>query len=322
MRDYVVLAFFVGAVGVTLFRPWLGVLALAVFSYLNPHVYAWGFMTHFPVYQILVIIAFVMMFTSKERQPTPSDWRIPTFYILWLFFLLTTFNAVVQFAAWPKLILVSKIYAPFILTLLLINTRKKLFYLIATIAASFGLIGVKGGIWAFGSGFSNRVYGPPTTQFYENNAFGIALLMTIPLLILCLREVKNKWLRVVIMVAIPLCWAAALSSWSRGALLTTGVLGLVLIWHSRRKYLILPVVVIGIFLISGALPEEWYARMYTIETYQEDGSAQSRLTLWKDGFYYAIAHPLLGAGFEGWKYVTHSDWHSSYIEIMAEHGLI
>ena len=44
---------------------------------------------------------------------------------------------------------------------MLINTREKLYYLIITIAGSFGLIAVKGGIWAIMTGFSNRVYGPP-----------------------------------------------------------------------------------------------------------------------------------------------------------------
>jgi probable O-glycosylation ligase (exosortase A-associated) len=124
------------------------------------------------------------------------------------------------------------------------------------------------------------------------------------------------------MAAIPLIMAAALSSWSRGALMTLGVTVVVLMWHSKRKYLAIPLLAIGVVLATGQLPEEWFGRMHTIETYEEDSSAQSRLTTWSDGYRYALAHPLLGAGFEGWKYVTISDWHSSYIEIMAEHGFI
>jgi len=34
MRDIAVLAFFVGCIGATLWRPWLGVLCLALFSYI------------------------------------------------------------------------------------------------------------------------------------------------------------------------------------------------------------------------------------------------------------------------------------------------
>ena len=161
MRDIAVLVFLVGCIGATLWRPWLGVLCLAVFSYLNPHGFAWGFMYNAPVYLVMFIVAFLALFTTSDRQTMPRDWRIYLFYILWFYFLLTTLNARVPAAAWPKLIEVSKIYLPFVLTLLLINTREKLYYLIITIAGSFGLIAAKGGIWAIMTGFSNRIMDRP-----------------------------------------------------------------------------------------------------------------------------------------------------------------
>ena len=322
MRDLAVLAFLLCCIGATLWRPWLGVLCLAVFSYLNPQAYAWGFMWSIPAYQILFFVVFINAFAAKDRQPIIRDWRVFTFYMLWLYFLFTTANAMVQWAAWPKLIEVSKIYLPLILTLWLIDTREKLFYLIITIAGSFGLIAVKGGIWAIGSGFGHRVYGPPTTQFYENNAFAIAVLMTIPLLILWRRETTNQWIRYGLAGAIPLSFAAALSSWSRGALVTMAVLAIVLIWESKRKYLAIPLMCLGIYLALGQLPEEWFGRMNTIQNHEEDQSAAGRLSAWRDGYEYALSHPLFGAGFEGWRYVTSKDWHSSYIEMLAEHGVI
>jgi probable O-glycosylation ligase (exosortase A-associated) len=322
MRDIAVFIFLLGCMGVTLWRPWHGVLCLAVFSYLNPHAYAWGFMTRFPAYQAMFLVAFAAMIMSRDRQALPRDWRIYFFYILWFYFLITTLNALVPWYAWPKFTDVSKIYLPFILTLLLINTREKLYYLIISIAASIGLVAVKGGIWAIGSGFSHRVYGPPKTQFYENNAFAIATLMAIPLLILWRRETTNKWINYALAVAIPLCFASSLSSWSRGALVTLAVLAIVLIWESKRKYLAIPLMIIGIYLALGQLPDEWFGRMQTLQTYEEDQSARSRLDTWRDGIDYAIRNPLLGAGFEGWRTVSRRDWHSSYVEIMAEHGFI
>jgi probable O-glycosylation ligase (exosortase A-associated) len=66
--------------------------------------------------------------------------------------------------------------------------------------------------------------------------------------------------------------------------------------------------------------------METIETYQREDSAASRMETWKIGLDYAISHPVTGAGFEGWRYVTYDqtgiDWHSAYIEILAEHGFV
>jgi probable O-glycosylation ligase (exosortase A-associated) len=322
MRDLAVLAFLIGCIGISFWRPWLGVLCLAVFSYMNPHAYAWGFMTTFPAYQVLVVAVFIATLMTQDRQSIPRAWQIPAFFFLWAFFVLTTFNAVAQIPAWEKLQFVSKVYLPFLLTLILINTREKLHYLIIAIAVSFGLIAVKGGIWAVGSGFAHRVYGPMGTQFAGNNEFAVAVIMNIPLLILWLRETRNRWIRYGLMAAIPLSAAAAVSSWSRGAILTLAVTTLVLILHSKRKWIAVPLVIAAAYLGPDYLPEEWFQRMDTIQTYEEDESAMSRITIWTDGWNYALNHPLLGAGFEGWRYVTLSDWHSSYIEILAEHGFI
>ena len=323
MRDIAVLIFLIGCVVAALRQPWVGVLALAIFSYMNPHSFTWGFMRTMPVYEILFIAVALAFFTTNDRQPLPKDWRVPVFFLLWAYFFLTTLTALVPQYAWPKLEEVSKIYLPFIFTLCLINTRRKLYYLIITIAASIGLVAVKGGIWAILHGFHYRVYGPEGTQFYENNAFAVATNMAIPLIILWQRETENQWLRRGLMAAVPLCMASSLSSWSRGGLLTLAATTAFLTWNSRHRMLVtIPLLAVGIYLAAQYLPEQWYDRMYTMETYQEDASAEGRLQAWHDGIEWALQHPFTGAGFEGWRSVTQRDWHSSYVEIIAEHGFI
>ncbi len=322
MRDIAVLIWLLAAIGVTLRRPWLGVLALATLSYMNPHAFAWTFMRSFPVYMTLFVVVCFAFVISKDKAPLPRDWRIPAFVCLWVYFLFTTLNAVVPWAAWPKLVEVSKIYLPLFFTLKLIDSREKLYYLIITIAGSFGLIATKGGIWALGTGFAHRVYGPTGTQYGNNNEFAIATIMAIPLLILWRRRAPQRWVQLGLTAAIPLCVASAVSSWSRGALLALGVTGLVILWHSKRKYLIAPILAAALIAAPQFIPDEWFGRMDTIQTYEEDASAMSRIETWIDGIQYAVRHPLTGAGFEGWRYVSMRDWHSSYVEILAEHGFI
>ena len=259
---------------------------------------------------------------SRDRQMLPKDWRIPAFVLLWLYFLLTTTQAYYPALAWEKFWFVTKIYIPFFFTLVLINTREKLFYLIAFIAGSIALVAVKGGVFALATGFSYRVWGPPQTQFEDNNQFAIAILIAIPMMILCYREFQNRWIRLGIAGAIPLMLISAISSWSRGAFLTMGVLGLMLLWHSKRRILVIPALLVGAMLLVPALPEEWFSRMSTIENYQQDASAMGRIEVWKDGWQHTLAHPLLGAGFEGWLWVTQRDWHSSYVEMFSEHGFV
>ncbi len=323
MRDIFVFMFLLASIGLSFRKPWHGVLALAVLSYMNPHAFAWGFMTRFPVYFALFIaVAMAVVIRGRDRQPIPKDWRIVLFCMLWFYFFLTTLVALVPQYAWPKLTEVSKIYLPFVFTLILINTREKLHYLIVTIALSIGLVAIKGGIFALGTGFSYRVWGPAGTQFGGNNEFAVATVMIIPLLVLWMRTTKFRLVRLAMMVAVPLCMASAISSHSRGGFLTLGVTSLLLILDSKRKWLAAPLMVVGVFVAINMLPDEWFARMETIETYEEDESAQGRLEVWRDGFNYALKHPLTGSGFNGWLWVSQRDWHSSYVEVMAEHGLI
>lgn len=323
MRDIAVVILALGGILLALRAPWHGVLVLAFFGYMNPHTYAWGFSRTLPIYLVLFIVVAISYFINrKDKQPIPNDWRIPTFYLLWFWFFVTTLDAINIAAAWPKLEEVSKIYLPLIFTLLLINTRQKLFYLIAVIAGSFGLIAVKGGIFALGTGFSYHTLGPEGSHFGGNNEFAIATLMAIPLVILCLREIENRPLKLALMAAVPLMFASAISSQSRGALVAMAALIPMLLWDSKRKYLAIPVLFIGVVLALQFLPAEWFARMQTIRTYEEDASAMGRIEVWRDGIAYALAHPLTGGGFNAWMWITNRDWHSAYVEAVAEHGFV
>ncbi|MCQ8179856.1 putative O-glycosylation ligase, exosortase A system-associated [Methylomonas sp. SURF-1] len=322
MRDIVVLIFLTACIIAATKKPWWGVLSLAVFSYLNPHAYAWGFVRSLPAYYVLFLVLAVSTFATDDKQPIPKDWRIPVFISLWIYFIFTTALAPLQEIAWAKFIFICKIFAPFYFTWVLINTREKLYYLISTIGASIGIVAVKGGVFAIITAFGYRVYGPPNTQFEDNNLFAVAMLMAIPLLLVLEKELTKKWLKTGIMLTIPVIYAASLSSWSRGALLTMIALTFMLISDSKRKHLMIPVIIAGAFILIPAMPEEWFGRMHTLETYEEDLSAMSRIEAWVDGWNYALSHPFTGAGFDGWIHVTMRDWHSSYIEMLAEHGFI
>lgn len=322
MRDIVVLIFLICCIGAAIKKPWWGVLSLAVFSYLNPHAYAWGFVRTLPVYYVLFLVVVFRTFTAKDKQPIPKEWRIIFFVLLWIYFLFTTTQAYFPDIAWQRFWFVTKIYIPFFFTLILINTREKLYYLIVTIGLSIGIVALKGGIFAILSGFGHRVYGPPETQFEENNAFAVAMLISIPLLLIWQKESLNTWIKKGVLFAVPIIYAASLSSWSRGALLTMTMLTLMLIWHSKRKFLAIPLVLIGAFFVKDYLPQEWFGRMQTLETYEEDGSAMGRLQAWQDGWNHTLEHPFTGTGFEGWMHVTMRDWHSSYVEMFSEHGFI
>jgi putative inorganic carbon (hco3(-)) transporter len=79
------------------------------------------------------------------------------------------------------------------------------------------------------------------------------------------------------------------------------------------------------------MPQEWYDRMYTIKTYQEDASALGRINAWHTAFNVAKDR-VTGGGFEMFRPPTFRqyapepfrvhDVHSIYFEVMGEHGFI
>jgi putative inorganic carbon (hco3(-)) transporter len=79
------------------------------------------------------------------------------------------------------------------------------------------------------------------------------------------------------------------------------------------------------------MPQEWYDRMDTIKTYQEDASALGRINAWHTAFNVAKDR-VTGGGFEMFRPPTFRqyapepfrvhDVHSIYFEVMGEHGFI
>jgi probable O-glycosylation ligase (exosortase A-associated) len=330
MRDIVLLLIFLALAWLAWLRPWMGALVLMVLSFMHPQGYTTGLMQEFPVYLAMFGVVTLSMavdyFRARALPRLPPDWRLFLILALWLWFLVTTYYSLVPWASWDKFRGVLKILPTLALLLLLIDTREKLVYLLITIALSILLVALKGGYWAVMTGFHDRVYGPPGSPYHDNNAFAVIVAMTIPLLVLWLGESRDRALRVIIIAGIVLCYGSIISSWSRGGMLTLAVVTLLLVLASRRKALVLP-----LLLLMGAaffiqLPETWFGRMETLNALQQDQSAQGRLGVWKIGLDYALRYPITGAGFDTWPALTYADasldWHSIYVEMLVEHGFV
>jgi len=253
----------------------------------------------------------------------PRDWRVFALLLFWLGLVVTTHFAAMPYQARPMLIEASAAIAPAFLILVLINTREKLFILMVATAAAFALVTLKGGYWAVIHGFADRVYGPPGGHYYDNNYFAVAAVMTIPLLLLWFRQSTDRWLKILLGVLIGLSVLAALSSWSRGGLLALGATATILFMESRKKaWALVPVAFIGLVAVAF-FPDHWFERMQSIGAEQLDASAQSRIDVWQRGLDFALGRPLLGSGFDGWVFGGGVlDWHSAYIQILAEHGFV
>jgi putative inorganic carbon (HCO3(-)) transporter len=323
MRDLVVLALTFGSSFFALIRPWMGVLALSVFAYMSPHRYAWGYSKDFPVFFIVFIATVLgMLLNSKDTQPFPWTKETITMLFLLVWFTLTTFlSPDFPIAAENQWIKVNKVYLGLIPTLFLINTRERFRWLIIILALSFGLLGLKGGVFALGTGFNYQVRGPSDSFYGGNNEIALALNMTLPLILLCAKEAKKTILRNFFYATFFLSVCSIISSWSRGGFLTLSVVLAALLVSSKRKWLVISSLIVGLMFFIPKMPEKWFGRMETIQTYEQDISVQGRFRAWEYAIDKALDNPLTGGGFETFQDAW-VDAHSAYFEILGEHGFI
>jgi len=161
--------------------------------------------------------------------------------------------------------------------------------------------------------------GPPGTFIGENNAMGLALAMTVPLIYYLYQESSRRYVRWGLLAAMLLTALAAFGTHSRGALLAMGAMGAMLWWKSRHKVFMALVVAAGASTVFLFMPQEWFDRMTTIKSYDADSSVQGRFRAWNFAYDTAV-NRFFGGGFETFHGGT--DAHSIYFEILGEHGFV
>jgi probable O-glycosylation ligase (exosortase A-associated) len=199
------------------------------------------------------------------------------------------------------------------------------------IALSIGFYGVKGGIFTITHGGIYRVQGPARTFIAGNNEMALALVMTIPLIRYLHLQARRFWVRWGLAAAMVLTGIAAIGSQSRGGLLAMLAMGVFLWLKSRKKIVTGIYIAVAIAVMSSVMPQQWYDRMNTIETYKTDASAQGRINAWYTAFNVAKDR-ITGGGFETFQPPTFKqyapdpdnvhDVHSIYFEAMGEQGFI
>ena len=331
MRDLVLACIVFGSLPFVLKRPFWGILLLAWLGYMNPHRLTWGFMFSMPVVQIVVLATFAGMLFSREakRLVWSREMTVLVVFVLWMG--LTTTQAFYVNFATEQYIKVIKIQILTVMTLLMLTSKEKVHLFVWVIALSLGFYGIKGGIFTIVNGGSYRVQGPAGTFIGGNNELALALVMTIPLIWYLYLQEPRKAIKVGLLVGLFLTAVAAIGSQSRGALVALLVTGGIFWLKGRHKLVSAVFIVLAAVTVTSLMPPEWYERMSTIKTYQEDQSAMGRINAWWTAFNVANDR-VTGGGFEMWHWQVYQryapdpsvprDVHSIYFEVLGEHGYI
>lgn len=332
MRDLIITLIVFGALPFALWRPSVGVVLWCWISYMNPHRLTYGFAYDFQFAAVIgaVTLAALLFWKEPKRIPWTPLTVVWLLFVVWISF--TTLFALVPGDANAEWIRTIKIQFMTLVTIVVMTTRERLNALVWIIVLSLGFYGIKGGIFTFLTGGEQMVFGPEGSFIAGNNSLAVALIMTVPLMRYLQLSSNSRLVRYGLTGAMLLSAVAILASYSRGALVGAIAMALFLFLKSRKKGMIMLIAIIAIPVILSFMPEKWYGRVQTIETYQEDASLQGRQNAW--GFAYNIAkeRPVIGGGFAVFdpdlfrRYAPNPenfhDSHSIYFEVLGEQGFV
>lgn len=333
MRDILITLIVFSTIPFILKRPYIGLLVMAWLGYMNPHRASWGFAYNFPFTTLIASATILALLLTRDFKKIPWHYGIVWVWVAWFIWMnITTIFALEPDHAIPEWSRAIKIQVLTFLAIMLLQSRERVHLLVWVIVVSVGFFGVKGGVFTVLTGGKYMVFGPPGTFFSGNNALAIALLMVIPLMRFLQIQADSKVIKNFLLLGMLLCGISVLASYSRGAFLAAAAVAFYFLLKSNKKILIAPILlVIGIATLSF-MPDKYFERLETIQTYEQDRSAMGRINSWYFALNVAKDRPLVGGGF----LVFHPDQfsryapdptdfhdaHSIYFEVLGEHGFV
>lgn len=332
MRDAVVLSIVAAMALMALRRPWIGIMLWNWISIMNPHRQTFGIAYDAPLAALAAVVTLIGLLLTRDERHSPfkgAPVTVLAVFCVWMTMSwLLGLDVVGDYPQWNK---VMKVNFMLFIGLAVLHSKKHVMALAWVAVGSLALLGAKGGLFTIATGGGYRVYGPPGTFVEDNNEFAVALIMTIPLLRFLQLQLTSRAGRMGMTLVMLLCAASALGSHSRGALLAMGAMVMLLWWRGKSRLwsgILMAVVAAALFAF---MPENWFERMATIETYQDDKSAMSRISAWWCAWNLAFHYPL-GVGFNAVRpelfalYSPYPDLvqaaHSIYFQVLGHHGFV
>jgi putative inorganic carbon (hco3(-)) transporter len=344
MRDFIVLAIILGSAPVCFMNPYFGVLMWYWVTYFNPHRFTWSFAYDFPVAVVVAVPTLAgTVFAPKSIRSLAVRESI-LLMVLWVWFGtcylhakgIPLFEANMP-AADYEMGHISKILLMTFVMILMITTRERLRGVILVTAGSLGLLAVKAAIFGIRTAGESRVWGPPDSFLADNNAFGLALNMCLPLLFFLARDEKKRWMKISLQIMFLCTILVVLLTYSRGALLGIVVVLTAIMLKTRHK-------VVGSFLMAVAAlcvltfaPDAWMSRMGRFAHGDLDSSAEERIVTWGTAWNFAHDYPITGGSFDVLPNVAvfqryqprplplgflSSAPHSIYFQLLADQGFV
>ncbi len=351
LRDLAFVAFLLALLGFGFRRPFLFVLAYVYVDIVAPQRLSYYLLNAVPISLICVGLAVGGWMVADDKSGSRFALRQWLMVLLlgWVFY--TTINADFPVEALEKWGWVWKALAFAIFLPLTLRTKLRIEGLLLFMVLSVSSIVVVGGIKTLGSGGGYGALNLMVSNnsgLYEGSIISTFAIAVIPLILFLAKHgtvFPADWrVRTYAASLIFACLLIPVGTEARTGLVCIGLLAVLMLRATKRRVLYLSLMaVVGVGAIQF-LPSSFGKRMETIQGYQADSSASTRLAVWKWTWEYVKDHPT-GGGFNAYlqnrltidlkstsgdkanQTTTNSResdagraYHSSYFEMLGEQG--
>lgn len=289
--------------------------------------------------------ATLFLYLITDRKDPPRFGLSLILLSLWAIWVtLTTTWSVVPGPAWVKWdwafkVICFSIFVPFI-----IRSRVQIEAMLLTIVFAMSGITIAFGAKSIltGGGYGHDLgLAEGNSGLTEGSGLALTASAIVPLLIFFARHSRilprHPLVTVMVYSLIVAAIATAVGTHARTGLVALVVLG-ALLWLTSRRKVVLGVAIMALVSVGSLLTtDRWLDRMTTIQGYQQDHSAMSRIAVWSWTLEFVSENPF-GGGFGSYRInqfvipapempggqleIRARAFHSIYFEVLGEHGYV
>jgi probable O-glycosylation ligase (exosortase A-associated) len=307
MRDLAFVGFLLALIALGLKRPFLLVCAYAYIDIVSPQRLSYYLLNAVPVSMIVAALAIGGWALADDKRGLKFTGRQAMMLVLLLYAGGTTFYADFHTDALGKWEWVwkSMIWAIFLPFTLRTKLRIEAYLLFMTLSAAAIIIvgGIKTAVSGGGYGALNLMV-DNNSGLYEGSTISTVAIALVPVILWLTRfgsVFPSDWrVKLFAYNLIFACLLIPVGTAARTGLVCIGALGILMLRDAKNRFAYMALVAAGLAIAVPMLPETFTDRMETIQGYQADKSASTRLAVWNWTWEYAQENPL-GGGFEAYK---------------------
>ena len=313
-----------------LFRPYYAFLAYVALALLKPDA-LWASHISNGRFSLIVAIAMLGSWTCRGF----GNWNLGKarpvvlmFVGFWMWNALLACFAPNQSYAWGYVEMLGKILLPFLVGITTCRSISDLKALAWVIVLCEGYVCFEMNLYYF-RGF-NFLYFIGFAGM-DNNSVSIGFVAALGVAFFLFLNTEKMWQKGVIGFCMALILHAILFSFSRGAMLATGIgvmLSFFLIKKNAMHYSLFALLLISGLALAGPEVRARFMRTFEVKKGKMEASAQSRIELWKDCWTVFKRNPIMGCGPDHWPleakafgHIEVNEAHSLWVQTATETGL-